>query len=316
MKGWIANTHHDWFDFLAQKPFWPEVNFWNPSDFYAFRGEPGSPFFFRLKSPRNVIGGFGYVQRFARLPEWLAWECFGEGNGAPSFDVMSARLAALREKSDIQGSGELKQIGCIILADAVFFPREMWIPQPVDWKKNNLRYAGYSMLEGEGARIWNECLPLAALVGEDASLAECVEPPPVVDQPRWGEPVLVRPRLGQGAFRVAVTDAYGRACAVTQEHSLPVLEAAHIKPFAIDGPHTVSNGLLLRSDLHRLFDKGYVTVTADYRIEVSSRLRAHFQNGKTYYPLHGNAIVVPGRVGERPDPELLRRHNESVFRAG
>jgi len=105
MKRWIANTHHGWFDFLAQKPYWPEVNFWTPSDYDAFRGEPGSPFFFRLLAPRNKIGGFGYVQRHARLPEWLAWECFGEGNGAPSLPVMSERLAAIRAKSDIKGGG-------------------------------------------------------------------------------------------------------------------------------------------------------------------------------------------------------------------
>jgi hypothetical protein len=52
---------------------------------------------------------------------------------------------------------------------------------------------------------------------------------------RYGAPVLVPPRLGQGAFRVAVTDAYGRSCAVTREHSLPVLEAAHIQPYALGG---------------------------------------------------------------------------------
>lgn len=57
MKGWIANTHSEWFDFLATERSRPEVNFWNPSDYYAFRGQPGSPFFFRLKSPRNAIGG-------------------------------------------------------------------------------------------------------------------------------------------------------------------------------------------------------------------------------------------------------------------
>ena len=62
--------------------------------------------------------------------------------------------------------------------------------------------------------------------------------------PRYGEPVLVRPRLGQGAFRVVVTEGYGRACAVTGEHSLPVLEAAHIKPFDAEGPHDIRNGLL------------------------------------------------------------------------
>jgi hypothetical protein len=135
MKGWIANTHHGWFDFLAQKPYWPEVNFWTPSDYYAFRGEPGTPFFFRLLAPRNKIGGFGYVQRYARLPEWLAWECFGEGNGASSLQVMSERLAEIRARSDIRGGADLKQIGCIILAEAVFFPPEMWIGQPFDWQR-------------------------------------------------------------------------------------------------------------------------------------------------------------------------------------
>jgi putative restriction endonuclease len=71
----------------------------------------------------------------------------------------------------------------------------------------------------------------------------------------------VRPRLGQGTFRIATIQAYERACAVTGEHSLPALEAAHIRPFAEGGTHDVSNGLLLRADLHRLFDRGYVTVT-------------------------------------------------------
>jgi putative restriction endonuclease len=65
-------------------------------------------------------------------------------------------------------------------------------------------------------------------------------------------------------------DAYGRACAVTQEHSLPALEASHIQPYAKDGPHDVRNGVLLRADLHRPFDQGYVTITPEYRLEVSS----------------------------------------------
>jgi putative restriction endonuclease len=307
MTGYIANTHHEWFDFLARKQLWDEVNFWNPSDYYAFRGEPGSPFFFRLKSPRNVIGGFGYVERFARLPEWMAWECFGEGNGAPSLAVMSERLAALRAKSDIKGGSEFKQIGCIILKDAVFFPREMWVAQPSNWKKNNLRYEGYSLIEGEGRRIWDECLPLAVALGVGTA-----DEIPESDR-KWGEPVLVRPRLGQGGFRVAVTEAYERACAVTGEHSLPALEAAHIRPFSGEGLHEIRNGLLLRSDLHRLFDRGYVTVTPEHRFEVSPLLKQHFDNGRSYYPLHGRSVMLPKRPAERPDSELLRWHNEHVF---
>lgn len=164
MQGTIANTHHDWFDFLGQRTFWPEVNFWNPSDYYAFHGKPGSPFFFRLKSPRNAIGGFGYVQSFARLPEWLAWECFGEGNGARSYEEFAQRLVDLRAQNNIVRRAPVPQIGCIILRDAVFFPPEMWVKQPSNWGRQNLRYKGYPLADGEGARIWNECLPLAALL--------------------------------------------------------------------------------------------------------------------------------------------------------
>ena len=92
---------------------------------------------------------------------------------------------------------------------------------------------------------------------------------------------------------MVVTDAYARACAVTGEHSLPALEAAHIKPFAAEGPHEINNGVLLRSDLHKLFDAGYVTVTSERRLEVSRRLRDDFQNGKSYYPLYGQVVSLP-----------------------
>src|SRR5262249_5702215 len=127
-SGYIANTDSDWFDFLEHKGRWDEVNFWNPSDYYAFRGAPGSPFFFRLKAPRNMIGGFGLVSGFARLPEWLAWECYGAANGAATFEEMKKRLDEIRRRTQIAG-GELKQIGCIILASAVFFPSDLWIRQ-------------------------------------------------------------------------------------------------------------------------------------------------------------------------------------------
>jgi putative restriction endonuclease len=306
MTGFIANTHADWFDFLARRSRWDEVNFWNPSDYYAFRGEPGSPFFFRLKSPRNAIGGFGFVSRFARLPEWLAWECFGEGNGASNFPEMQGRLNTIRQQNQIAVGRDLTQIGCIILASAVFFQKDDWVRQPSDWGKQNLRYKRYDLTEGEGLRVWRECQERALAVAPEVMTDLGIEQP----ANRWGTPILVAPRLGQGTFRVAVTDAYERACAVTGEHSLPALEAAHIKPYSDDGPHAVSNGLLLRSDLHRLFDRGYVTVTPDYRMEVSPQLKSHFSNGKTYYPYHGAQITVPRSINLRPDPELLRWHNQ------
>jgi putative restriction endonuclease len=63
---------------------------------------------------------------------------------------------------------------------------------------------------------------------------------------------------------------------VTKEKALPVLQAAHIQPVSQGGRHLVSNGLLLRSDIHTLFDRGYVTITPDYQFRASRRLRIEF----------------------------------------
>ena len=94
-----------------------------------------------------------------------------------------------------------------------------------------------------------------------------------------------------------------------------MLQAAHIKPYAVGGMHNVSNGVLLRSDIHVLFDRGYVTVTPDYRFEVSKRIREEFENGRDYYALHGREIFKPAKLEERPSPEFLQWHNGARFRA-
>jgi putative restriction endonuclease len=131
---------------------------------------------------------------------------------------------------------------------------------------------------------------------------------------RYGSPVLVTPRIGQGTFRIAVTDAYGRSCAATGEHSLPALEAAHIRAYGDDGPHAVDNGILFRADIHRLFDKGYITVTPEHRIEVSGRLRDDFSNGRSYYPLHGSVLRLPSDATQHPARAYIDWHNEHVYR--
>ncbi len=311
MFGYIANTDQSWFEFLRAQPTQLEVNFWFPSAHRIFRGPIGSPWLFRLKAPVNAIGGFGIVSWSDRLPEYLSWECFGQGNGASTYEEFQERIKRLRDRSDIRPGPSRDQIACTILSTPVFFPPELWIPQPVDWKKANLRYERYDLASGEGLRVWTACRANAASLA--ATVNDVIEPAGAGE--RFGSPVVIAPRLGQGVFRLAVTDAYGRACAVTNEHSLPALEAAHIKPYARGGDHAVSNGLLLRSDLHRLFDRGYVTVTPDHRLEVSRLLREDFSNGRSYYPLHGSRIAVPARAQHLPDSELLRWHNDSVFRA-
>jgi putative restriction endonuclease len=136
----------------------------------------------------------------------------------------------------------------------------------------------------------------------------------MVEAQRFGTEYLTRARLGQGAFRVLVTDAYHRRCAITGERTLPVLQAAHIKPFAESGPNTVENGLLLRSDLHTLLDLGYLTVTDEYRVQVSQQIRTKFENGREYYRYDGHPLAeLPEHFNERPSREFLEWHRHNRF---
>jgi putative restriction endonuclease len=310
LPGTIAPTDFGWYDFLRQHGSWSEVNFWTPSTHFAFRAEEFSPFLFKLKAPHNVICGFGFFARYSALPDWLAWNCFGEGNGNPSLDAMRGKIAEIRRRMRYAGTDRLAEIGCIVCVNVSFFSSADWVPQPRDWPVRNLRPMRYDLERGEGARVWAACLERANLQSLGTTEQRLMNQEA---GPRYGTPVLVRPRLGQGAFRVAVTEAYGRACTVTGEHSLPALDAAHIKPFAQDGPHVVPNGLLLRADLHRLFEQGYLTVTDEYRLAVSDRLRLDYNNGKTYFPLDGRQIAIPKNEQEQPDPTLLRWHRDTVF---
>ena len=88
---------------------------------------------------------------------------------------------------------------------------------------------------------------------------------------RFGKQQVVLPRLVQGAFLVIVADSYRRSCAVTSSHILHILDSAH----AEDGTHSQSIGLLLRQDVHTLF-RGYITVTPEYKIEISRWIREEF----------------------------------------
>ena len=134
------------------------------------------------------------------------------------------------------------------------------------------------------------------------------------EEPVQGRVVPVSQRLGQGAFRVLVTDTYERRCAVTGEKDLPALGEARMQPVAGGGPHSVSNGLLLRSDVHMLYDRGYVTIAPDLRFRVIRRLKKDFDNGEHYHQLDGSTIWVPRGADERPRRELLEWHADTVFR--
>ena len=301
-KIYLGVTDSRWFGYLAaQKP--DEVNFWMPGA-TGFRALPEAGLFlFKLKSPNDFVVGGGFFVRYTRLPVMLAWDAFAQKNGVESLPRLLSILRSLRP--DIHASDE---IGCCILAQPFFFPRESWIPTPADWSKNIVRGKGYDSDSLEGKKLLDAIRERLPAVGEVDHLLD-----PMGDPERPLQ--IIRGRLGQGAFRSLVTDAYTRRCAISGERTLPALEAAHIKPYAESGPNRTENGLLLRSDLHRLFDAGYLTVTPERQIEVSRRIREEFENGRDYYRYHGEKLFKePTNPAERPDAGYLAWHNEQVFR--
>jgi putative restriction endonuclease len=318
MRLYAGVTDQDWFDFLRAQPQIEEVNFWQPSPSSEFRIlSKGDLFLFKLHRSertqnRDLIAGGGVFVSYSILPISLAWEAFEHRNGARVFSEMRQRLLRYRRIAD--NPHEDFQVGCIVLTQPFFFGESLWFPAP-GWRAPIVRgkATGYELDKEAGQFIWKNLQRgwqqqrIHDLDGEAQRIEE--------ERARYGKETTIKPRLGQGAFRILVTDAYRRACAITGEHSLPALEAAHIKPYNESGPHAVNNGLLLRSDLHRLFDRGYITVTSEYRIEVSRRLKEEFENGRSYYPYKGQRLShLPMTLADQPHKELLAWHNNSVYK--
>jgi putative restriction endonuclease len=306
MKLWVGVTDGDWYRFLSQRPHLDEVNFWQPGGNREFNAlSPGELFLFKLHYPENAIVGGGFFATSSILPCSLAWETFGEQNGASTYAEMRRRIEKYRRSSP--EPHEDYKVGCIILEQPFFLDRSEWVAVPSSFARNIVQGKTYDFGSQDGRMLWDSVQ--ATLRTRNVSDEVSSEGP----RPVYGEPVLVRPRIGQGAFRVLVTDTYQRRCAITREKALPVLQAAHIRPVAEGGQHQIENGLLLRSDIHALFDRGYVTVSPDLRFRVSQRLKTDFDNGENYFQLQGTRIWVPPHVRDQPSREVLEWHADKVY---
>lgn len=305
MKFWVGVTDNSWFANLQHGGL-DEVNFWQPSAIPLFKQPPsGMPFLFKLKSPHNHIAGGGFYVTTSVLPLHLAWEVFGERNGASSLGEFSKMVGSLR------GDQLSRDVGCTVLANPFFFPQTQWLSNPPEWSPNIVRGKHYDTGSFSGAFIWRHFREAMEAQAKDENPHEGT-----AVSGGYGEERTYLPRIGQSSFRLMVTDAYQRRCAMTGENTLVALEAAHIVPFAQEKKHEVSNGLLLRADFHRLFDSGLVSVDADYRIRISPKIHELYFNGKAYYRLDGQKLTtLPNDTNQRPDREKLDWHFQSCFQA-
>ncbi len=286
-----------------------EVNFWRPGGGRGFHAlTVGEPFFFKTHYPHNRVVGGGFYSDFAPMRLSEAWELFGEANGAASLQEMRLRIGHYR-REPISPSDD-PVIGCLFIRDVRFFPADSLVDPPPGFAPNIVQGKGFDFSEVGVSSYFEHLLQL--LLGGAIELD--FSQPWHRNGPVFGDPRLAPYRLGQQAFKAKVLDAYHRRCAITGSKIWPVLEAAHIRPLTEGGEHRLDNGLLLRSDVHTLFDRGYLGVDPFYRLQVSPRLRQDFGNGERFYAQAGQVVALPERKPDCPQREFLEWHLDEVFK--
>ncbi len=301
----VAVTDNDWYWQLRSRPLLEEANFWQPGGSRRFQGLSASELvLFKPHTPHHSIVGGGFFLHTSELPCSLAWEIFGRDNGSTSLHEMRRRIERFRHLPEDETNDY--QIGCSLLQRPFFFDEVDWIPLPSDFSKNVATGKLYDSTTPAGNSLWNAV----------RARLQASQPGGATDAQgeMFGEPTLVGYRLGPGGFRLLLTDLYQRRCAISGEAVLPVLESVHIRPVNEGGLHRVDNGLLLRSDIRRLFQRGYISVSHDYRVIVSPQLQQDYEDAKYYSDLAGRELLLPAQPAHRPRREFLQWHVAKVFR--
>lgn len=303
MRSCIYVTDPAWLSHLNANGARDSINFWR-KDRRRLDLQPGDLFYFK---PRGglAIAGRGYFREQLQLPIVEAWRRFGLGNGVGSLIELKKRTRTI-----LHHDGD--SVNCLILDDL----------QLLEDGSQPMLTAGYfqpgimnckffehgSLPDVESA--FAKPNPLGALIGAQVEADTLAFDPAAAHDTRVTTMRAICSRRGQSAFRSALLAAYRNQCCVTGETTAAVLEAAHIHPYRGRQSHHPTNGLILRSDWHMLFDLGLWSLSDDYRIMVSSLL-AH----STYAAFEGQPITLPIDLRLRPSAAVLAYHRDVVLRS-
>lgn len=174
-------------------------------------------------------------------------------------------------------------------------------------RKRNVLYAPYDLAAhgvfdivqlagGHHAAIKVDSSQLAVEMAKAEASVEA-EVPPIVSEhdARQRQLRAVAIRRGQRKFRQQLLEAYGAQCAITGCSAIEVLEAAHIVAYRGDETNRTDNGLLLRADVHTLFDLGLIWIDERYHVHVTAALR-----GTEYEAFEGRPLNLPAKQHLRP----------------
>jgi putative restriction endonuclease len=201
MKFYLGVTDNNWFKYLSSiNP--EDINFWQPGGSVTFKVlQSGAPFLFKLKSPINAIGGIGFFSSHSFLPLSIAWDAFGKRNGCETFDEFNSLILNYRkDKFNLNPT-----IGCIVLNNPIFFEESDWIETPDNWANSIVQGKSYDTNEEVGHILWQKVEKLLEkyLYNSQESNSHLI-----INEPenRYGNSFSNKIRIGQGAFRVLVTD--------------------------------------------------------------------------------------------------------------
>ena len=167
----------------------------------------------------------------------------------------------------------------------------------LEWKD------GYFILEGFSQEGAIHQADAARDRAEAETLSPSFDSASASDQRQKAMAEVVR-RRGQVKFRRALLEAYGDTCAISGCDAVEALEACHIAPYRGDYSDHVQNGLLLRADLHSLFDLGLIAIEpGTMTVGIAAQLK-----GTTYGELAGRPLLLPSDPKKRPSIHALGTH--------
>lgn len=295
----IAPTDNTWFETLRQNELNSFVNFWTPTPWKITGLSKGSRFYFMLKSPIRKCAGFGNFFAYEEMSINQAWKEFGKRNGCESKEELRRKITLYLEKNSKQNpkeEGDDYKIGCIVLSNCEF------------WENGE-----YLNIEDFNISFPKEVVKLKYFYEDDLiknslSLPEKKDFELVSAAREKFENVTTTKRDGQARFKRKMLETYSNKCCISGEETPELLEAAHIQPYINKSSNHIQNGLLLRKDLHTLFDNGLLNISQLYKIRLSPQIKS-----KYYLDFEGKSLSLPLEERNYPSKQALKLR-ENMFR--
>ena len=285
----ISTTDNNWFKFLKDNDFNSFVNFWTPTPWNIKTIKNGERWYFLLKSPIREIGGFGEFSEYKNLTAIEAWRLYGHKNGTDDLDQFIKNIQLYINKNRFSGTKidiENYQIGCIILKNCQFW-------EPEDYKKAE----DYQIEFGKQVVKYKYFEQYDPFKIEESNSNSDFN---LLKEPREIYKKEINQRQGQSKFKGLILKGYKNKCCISGEVCPELLEAAHLQKYIDRRSNHIQNGILLRVDLHRLFDNDLLIIDQNYVIHISSIIQ-----NPIYTQDEGCKISLPDNTYEFPSKTSL-----------